>query len=299
MTGRQVPAAADNHAAYSHEQLKQWTDAADPRTSQSVADEWAKIGSGLLEAADSLKRASADSETGWTGEAADAMRARLGLIHQWSSRTGAQVTTASQGVARQSEAADTARRSMPEPVPYDPAGMIRDAQRGGLIDMAMLPQRLVAQKEAHDAAHTEAVRVVAERDGVMSAAAARTEVFEPPPGIEGSSATERPFVGARDPGGPGVAAAPQPAGGSPAPREPAANGATVFGSAPIPRRSGDSPSGPGSGEGVGVLGDAPADARADGAGQQRPEFLREPEPDGIFDTGVLTAPAVIGGPDEG
>jgi hypothetical protein len=36
----------------------------------------------------------------------------------------------------------------------------------------------------------------------------------------------------------------------------------------------------------------------DDAEHQRPEFLQEPDPEGIFDSDVLTAPSVIGGPDD-
>ena len=38
--------------------------------------------------------------------------------------------------------------------------------------------------------------------------------------------------------------------------------------------------------------------RDDEAEHQRPEFLQEPDPDGLFDSDVLTAPSVIGGPDD-
>jgi len=245
MTGhgaRQVPAAAVNPAAFDHEQLKQWTDQAQPGAAQGVADHWSRAGAGLVEAGDALRRASAASESGWSGEAAEAMRARLGEIAAWSCGTGAQITAASQAVARQGEAAETARRAMPEPVPYDPVGMIRDASGGGLLGLAALPQRMFAQKQRHDAAHAEAVRVVTERDSAMHAAAGAVVVFEPPPTLDGSTPVP-------------------PATPVPAAREPV----------PIPAPVVDAPT----------------------------AFLQAVDVDGIFDSDVRTAPAVLGGPDEG
>ncbi|MCT2582622.1 hypothetical protein [Actinophytocola gossypii] len=256
MTGhgeRRVPTAAVHPAAFDHEQLKQWTDQAEPGAAQGVADHWASTGAALVEAGDALGRACATSESGWTGEAAEAMRARLNEIAAWSRTTGARITEASQAVARQGEAAETARRAMPEPVPYDPAGMIREASGGGLLGLAALPQRLFAQKQRHDAAHAEAVRVVTERDNAMHSAAGTVAVFELPPTLDGSAVRVS-------------RATPPPA---PAPVRVA-----------IPAQPG------------GPVADAPTG------------FLRTV--DGVFDDvfddsgdAVRTAPAVLGGPDEG
>jgi hypothetical protein len=185
MTGhgeRTVPAAGEvNPSAYDHETLKRWTDQADTGAAQSVADAWTSTGAALVEAADTLRRAATDSEAGWTGEAAEAMRARLAEIAEWSRGTGAQITAASESITRQGEAAEAARRAMPEPVPYDPAQLIREAGQGGPLALAGLPQRMYDQKQLHDAAHEDAVRVVAQRDRAMGSAAGEVVVFERPP----------------------------------------------------------------------------------------------------------------------
>jgi hypothetical protein len=178
---RQVPAAEVNPAAYDHETLKRWTDEADTAGAQAVADTWTSTGSALLEAADTLRRAATESEAGWTGEAAEAMRARLAEIAGWSDDTGARISEASQSIARQGEAAEVARRAMPEPVPYDPAQMVREAGQGGPLAIAGLSRQLYDQKQQHDAAHEDAVRVVAQRDRAMSSAAGEVVVFERPP----------------------------------------------------------------------------------------------------------------------
>jgi hypothetical protein len=429
MTGqgaRDVPSQDVNHAAFDHAQLKQWTDDADTGTTQAFADEWARTGAVLAEAADALKRAALGSEAGWVGEAAEAMRARLGQIAGWSSETGSQIVAASQSITRESEAADTARRAMPDPVSFQPADIIRDAPGNGLLALAALPGLMVQRYEQSRAAHEEAVRVVSERDGAMSSAAGEVAVFRAPPSLDGSadgagesagagrsggpgghggpggSGGVDGFGGPGGPGGPGGVGGPGGAGGpggvggpggSGGAGEPGGSGGAGFSGDGVVGVLGDEPAGvtaaesfvaretvgppngagsvanPGSGPGGpsiggsgiggpgsggggllgggalgnGVLGGgalgggapgsgapggggsaggrglppvipAPADGRGAGRGvpiggvpagvgrvedveHPRPEYLQEPDPDGLFESDVVTAPAVIGGSD--
>ena len=79
-SGRQVPVPSMNPHAQSHEALKAMTDAANPGGSQVVADSWRDLASGFGEATDLFRRAMLSSEPGWSGTAAEAMRATLGRI---------------------------------------------------------------------------------------------------------------------------------------------------------------------------------------------------------------------------
>src|SRR5262245_53570809 len=124
-SGRQVPTPSMNPQAQSHEALKAMTDAANPAGSQGVADSWRDLASGFDEASELFQRGMLSSEPGWSGEAAEAMRAQLSRIAAWAHQTGAAYRAASQAIGTQSEASDTARKAMPPPVPYDPAKMIR------------------------------------------------------------------------------------------------------------------------------------------------------------------------------
>lgn len=403
--GRRVPPVSVNHAAIDHAQLKQWTDDADPSKSQSFADDWTGVGAIMTDAAESLKRAAMGTEAGWTGEAADAMRVRLGQIAAWSGGTGAQISAASQSIAQQSEAADAARRAMPEPVSYNPGDIIRDAPGNGLLALVALPDLIYQRYEQSNAAHEEAVRVVSERDNTMNDAAGRVALFQAPPRLDGSDHRDDdgdddrthdgsdgdPKDGDPGPGGesaprraaPGAGHVPtggsEPGGSAPggvspaassgdpgtttpesfAPREPVAAGSGnvaphaappgpgfVPGFGPVgggglggsgelggsgggsrgvgagagPRGGGGAlGAGPGAGKAVPGSATAAEAAAARGAGRggptggmpvgggrrdeddaehQRPEFLQEPDPEGIFDSDVLTAPSVIGGPDD-
>ena len=181
---RAVPTPAMNPRALRHEVLKSFTDAADPAGSTAVADTWGELASRLDKAAELFQRAVSESEAGWTGEAADAMRAQLARVVEWTRQTGAHYQATSAAIAAQSGVAESAKSAMPPPVPYDPAQMIRDARASGdILRMASLPFQMYAQKQLHDAAHEEAVRVVTERDRAFSAAAGQVPAFAAPPSV--------------------------------------------------------------------------------------------------------------------
>ncbi|HET9139893.1 PPE domain-containing protein [Actinophytocola sp.] len=171
-----------NPRACSHEALKEMTDAAQPAGAQAVADEWARMAAGFDEAATLFERATQHSEGGWTGSAAEAMRGQLAQVAAWSRQAGAHYQAAAEAITSQAEAANVAKTTMPPPVPYDPARMIREAAASGNVsELAALPHLLHAQKQRSDAAHEEAVRVVTERDGTFGQSVAAIPAFEPPP----------------------------------------------------------------------------------------------------------------------
>jgi hypothetical protein len=229
-----------NPHAQSHEALKAMTDAASPAGSQAVADSWRDLSSGFDEAAGLFQRAMLSSEPGWSGAAAEAMRAQLARIAEWAHQTGAAYRAASQAIGSQSEAADSAKSAMPPPVPYDPAKMIKEAvTSGNVFEMGTLSFRMYAQKQKHDAAHDEAARIVAERDATFSQTAMTVPAFVPPPLLNGGHVpdgpphprTPRPDEGARPAPVP-RAPAPGQANQAQAPRQEATPGGTVTPSPP-------------------------------------------------------------------
>lgn len=182
--GRQVPSPSMNAQAQSHEALKAMTDAADPAGSTAIAESWGDLAEGFDQATELFQRAMLSSEPGWTGEAADAMRAQLARIARWTKETGAAYRAAADAIGTQSDAAGSAKTAMPPPVPYDPAQMIRDAAASGnIFEMAALSHRIYAQKQKHDAAHAEAIRIVSDRDRTFGEAAGSVPTFRPPPSL--------------------------------------------------------------------------------------------------------------------
>jgi len=199
---RGVPVPNMHHRGKSHEELKAMTDAGEPTASEEIAGQWRSMGSRLEQAGILLQQAVFGSEAGWTGQAADAMRYRLGQVAEWSMSTGERFTTASSAVGDQSAAVGEAKRRMPEPVPYNEGQIIDEALKDGLIGIITLPARMYTQQRKHDAAYDEAVLVVQARDGQLASGAATIPVFAAPP-VLSDDGSERPpdGGGSRRPGG--------------------------------------------------------------------------------------------------
>lgn len=178
--GRQVPQPTVHYEAHSHEALKEMTDLADPGGVQYTAEEWRELAAKLTHAGDLLSQAVLGSEEEWTGQAGDAMRDTLRKVAEWSSNTAHDFKVASSAITAQCEAADRARFTMPDPVPYDPGRMLSEAMPNP-IKLAALAVEIPQRYEEHRAAHAVAVQVVAERDAAMAEAAASVPPFTPPP----------------------------------------------------------------------------------------------------------------------
>jgi hypothetical protein len=321
--GRQIPTPTTNPRAQSHDALKAMTDAAQPAGAQAVADGWTRLAAGFDEAVTLFDRARHASEAGWTGPAADAMRAHLARVAHWSKAMGAHYQAAGTAIATQATAAESAKSAMPPPVPYDPAAMIRQARESGsLLQLAQLPFQLYAQKHKRDAAHEEAARVITERDRTMAHAATEIPPFEPPPALVATpnsvfdetapatatsiSADPRVTNTAPNSAEPAASAGARPAGANGAAWSATSPAVAVAPSATslVQPGNGFGDFGP-SGSATNVLAPVPARPNAQnwaaGAGgvkeegeRKRPQYLVQSDLEGMFGSDQLTSPPVIG-----
>ena len=103
---------------YSHDQLYDMVhQGVDVGAATAVAARWAKLGDSLQEIADELARALAASSEAWHGEAADMARGTITALSSWAADTSVTATDVAGCVSIEANAAETARRSMPEPPP--------------------------------------------------------------------------------------------------------------------------------------------------------------------------------------
>jgi hypothetical protein len=199
---RNVPKPDTHYSGRPHRELKEWTDAGQPGDAQDFGSVWRGMGDGLKEAAESLMVAVFGSESGWTGQAANAMRAQLTKVAEWSQKTGDGYQKASQAFEQQGEAVGTAKTAMPEPVDYDPGKMIKDAATSGNpLKLAMLPFQMHKQAEASKEAHAQAAEVVAKRDEELALAAHSIPPFEAPPALNEEGGKKPGPDGPEVPGG--------------------------------------------------------------------------------------------------
>jgi hypothetical protein len=199
---RNIPKPDTSYMGVPHEQLKSWTDEGEPGDANDLGDSWQKLGTGLTEAAENLMVAVFGSESGWTGAAANAMRAQLTKVAEWSQKTGDSFHKASQAFVKQGESVGAAKTAMPEPVDYDPGQMIKDAATSGNpLKLAFLPFQMHKQAEASKEAHAQAAEVVAKRDAELALAAQSIPPFEAPPALNGDGGKKPGPDGPEVPGG--------------------------------------------------------------------------------------------------
>ncbi|WP_199431869.1 PE-PGRS family protein [Qaidamihabitans albus] len=197
MSERAVPEATRRYESYRHEELKAEVESGnDPTAAGEIGRAWADLAVRLREAGEALTGMVAGSEEQWQGAGGDALRAVLGRAAGWSDRSAELSDLLGDAVGQQAAIAAKAKAEMPEPVPYDPAGMIRDAAAGGDIRLlAGLADALAARRAEAEAARQQAVDVMYARDEALRAAAPATSFPAPPeltsgsPGSPGSSGT--------------------------------------------------------------------------------------------------------------
>jgi hypothetical protein len=182
MPARDVPAAGTRYESYSHEAMAAEVAAGnDPAAASEIAGGWAGIAARLHESAGAFRAFATGSEDYWQGTGGDAVRAVVTDGDRWLARTAAVSAAIGDAVAGQAEIAARARADMPPPVPYDPAGMIRDAAASGdVLRLAGLNRAMTEAREAAEVARRKAVDVMNARDIGLRALAAHQGFAEPP-----------------------------------------------------------------------------------------------------------------------
>lgn len=197
-----------NYTAYTATQLKQMVATnMDPSAAGESASAWNDIGNDYVTVAQGLGQAANGSEYGWQGTAGDAARDFINGVSKWAGAAGQGAQLAGNRLAVQSEAASTAKNSMPtSPTEPPTSADISSAMLQGGFNPAVGAAKLNAQFAQAAADHAEAVQAARVYDSSLATSGEKFPAFNAPPTFDvapqgGSSA---PAGGSR---GPGVGAA--------------------------------------------------------------------------------------------
>ncbi|MFF5099344.1 MULTISPECIES: hypothetical protein [Actinosynnema] len=156
----------------------------DASRSSEVSAMWKDLGSAFQDIADDFKVLVTGSEQGWTGEAGNAARNALGKVGEFSKEAGEQFTATSKALDSQVGSASHAKNDMPEPSPYEPEKMLKQAAgTGNVFTVALTLAALPAAKEKSEEAKQKAVQVMRERDNSLEAAAKAIPAFSLIPSV--------------------------------------------------------------------------------------------------------------------
>ncbi|MFD7656123.1 hypothetical protein ACFV4N_19305, partial [Actinosynnema sp. NPDC059797] len=172
---------AQNWASRSHRELYEAVhNNNDPGQTGEIGAEWGQFGTELTEAARLINERVALTESGWTGDAADAARASIKMLAEWVTDTAATAVEVGKRVQDQSHIMENARASMPEPVEFNWDQAAGTFTAGGIQGLASSAADVQAANEHARALHEHAVTVMNTMEKESRAVDQTTPVFTPP-----------------------------------------------------------------------------------------------------------------------
>ena len=195
--------AGHNYSAYTATQLKQMVSSnMDPTSAGDSASAWNGIGNDYVTVAQDLGQAVGGSEYGWEGDAGDAARGFIGGVSKWAGSAGQGAQLAGNRLAVQSEAASTAKNSMPtDPTEPPTAADVSSAMLQGGLNPAAGAAKLNSQFAQAAADHAEAVQAARIYDSSLATSGEKFPAFQTPPAFDAGSGASG---NAPSPGGGGV-----------------------------------------------------------------------------------------------
>src|SRR5690606_15688306 len=152
-----------------------------------LSDAWAELVSGLDEFEGDCDDSVQKSHHHWEAESADSARSYMQSLGQWSKGNSQQAQLASEAIYAQSNAAETAKNSMPEPVETN--GLMKDfgsaVKENPLNPIGAFNQAMETREKA-DAAHQEAAPAMSTYDKNLYESASKQPAFAPPPEFGGA-----------------------------------------------------------------------------------------------------------------
>ncbi|SFQ06990.1 hypothetical protein SAMN05421810_104376 [Amycolatopsis arida] len=183
MDQRGVPEPDRRYEAYSHPAMRAEVETGnDPAEAGDVGQQWGELAARLRESTDALRGVAEASAELWRGGAGDAVRHALTAAAGWADEAARVSDAVGGSVAEQAAVAARARAEMPEPVDYDPAGMIRGAAGSGdIVALIGLSDALAGRRLAAEVARQRAIDVMRARDAGLRAAVPAVGFPDPPP----------------------------------------------------------------------------------------------------------------------
>ncbi|MBK1784360.1 hypothetical protein JHE00_08465 [Prauserella sp. ASG 168] len=170
-----------NYPGVEHQEMSRYvTENLDAGQITEVSTAYHELHSMFSEFATQLKDAVGKSQHEWEGSAADQAHGYFDSLSTWADGNSSNAQLASEVMYQQSEAATTAKNSMPEEVPFD--WKTEMAKWGGNpFTMVDSMNSSIETYQRNQEAHSEAARVMTQYDNDLYGAASKQPVFAEPP----------------------------------------------------------------------------------------------------------------------
>ncbi|ANZ39968.1 hypothetical protein BBK82_31905 [Lentzea guizhouensis] len=152
----------------------------DPGQAGQIGSEWGRYGTELTEAARAITKVITDSETKWTGDAAEGARAAMKRLSDWVDETARTAVQVGDKVAEQGRVMENARAQMPAPVQFDYDQAAAALSQPGTAAFALATIDIAVTNARSRAAHDQAVAVMTTMENNSRQIDTSTPAFTPP-----------------------------------------------------------------------------------------------------------------------
>ncbi|MFD2418200.1 hypothetical protein [Amycolatopsis pigmentata] len=177
-----------NYQSVDHSQLQQYVDSGlDAGQIGAMSDGYHQMSSTFDQIAKSLTDAVNKSQGEWEGDAAESARGFFTSLQQWADGNSQNARLASEVTYEQSDAASTAKNTMPAPIPFSWASEAKSWATSNPFDLVDNVKASVAKQKESQEAHDQAAQVMTTYDHSLYGAASKQPVFAQPPKFDMST----------------------------------------------------------------------------------------------------------------
>ncbi|HKS47429.1 MAG TPA: hypothetical protein VJT49_20435, partial [Amycolatopsis sp.] len=166
-----------------HPTLQSYVQAVDPGQVGGMSDGYHEMASTFNEIATALKDAVTKSQSEWEGDAADSARGYFTSLQTWADGNSQNSQLASEVTYQQSTAAQTAKNSMPDPIPFSWQDELKKWASNPFDIVDSVKSSMEKQQQSQEA-HDQAAQVMSSYDSNLYGAASKQPVFAEPPKFE-------------------------------------------------------------------------------------------------------------------
>ncbi|MFF0147657.1 hypothetical protein ATK36_3114 [Amycolatopsis sulphurea] len=182
-----VPSDAD-YLGHDHQQLKSFVESnLDVAQISSLSQAYTELQKAFEEFATQLKGAVQKSKGAWGGDAAVGAQAYFENLSEWADANSQNAQVAAQSLEEQGHAAQTAKNTMPDAVPFDWSEEFDKWVKAGPLGLGdSIDSTLQKQNESRNA-HEQAAETMSNYDSSLHQAAAKQPTFAEPPKFAAAS----------------------------------------------------------------------------------------------------------------
>ncbi|WP_020663369.1 hypothetical protein [Amycolatopsis benzoatilytica] len=210
-----APSDAD-YLGHPHQQLKAYVETnLDVEQVSSVSHAYTEVQKAFEEFSTQLGEAVKKAAHAWSGEAAAGAQAYFTSLSEWAEANAQNAKLAAQNVEEQASAAQVAKHSMPEAVPFDWTEEFDKWSHATPLEMSNAIDDSLKKQQESRSAHEQAAETMKQYDASLYSSGSKQPTFAHPPkfgaAVSGGSAVAMPTGGEHSGGHADTPASPAPA----------------------------------------------------------------------------------------